>query len=196
MVTIFWILRKVAPDPALLRSSAGIFGVGFPIISEAVLEIFNQSLTTNASLASADASVQAEAFLQTTVSAGGAMTRLIAGGTLKSPSYSMTLQRLLDPTNSNAGVLTIGGLPSGVSDSELTYMPVHSYPGEDFIPFPFASAISSVKAVMEVQFDHITINGQVLPNSTIGADVTNSIGTWALIDSGVHVPSCSIQSHC
>lgn len=109
--------------------------------------------------------------------------------------YTLTLQRE-EPTDvdSNIGVMTIGGLPSGVSNDSLTWIPVNPYPINDAVFANIASSISAevqaevAKLMPTVPFrweaviDGFFVNGQLASNSSGGKPI-------ALFDS-VSVKPC------
>jgi hypothetical protein len=109
----------------------------------------------------------------------------------------MTLQRE-EPTQqgSNQGVLTLGGLPSGVSNDSLTWVPVKHYPTEIAIsghlknftvPTSLMNAVSkmlpTVPLRLEVPIDGLYVNGQMLLNSSDTPDgnltaLLDSVSDW------------------
>jgi len=108
------------------------------------------------------------------------VNRLADASQLKAPMFTLTLQRD-DPTNqsSNAGVMTLGGLPSGISNNSLTWVPVTHYPTnvslfsqfQNFQPSQMLvdavmQIIPSTPFIWEVPIDGLFINGQLQQNSS------------------------------
>lgn len=93
--------------------------------------------------------------------------------------YTLTLQRE-EPTNadSNIGVMTIGGLPSGVSNDSLTWVPVNPYPINDTViadlTIPVSAEVQAeIEKLMptipyrwEAVIDGFFVNGQLASNSS------------------------------
>jgi hypothetical protein len=110
--------------------------------------------------------------------------------------YTLTLQRDY-PTaqGSNAGVITLGGLPSGISNDSLTWVPVKKYPTNVSLFSGFDAPSTLVDAVMrilpstpylwEIPIDGLFINGQLQRNSSVNPEITNipGNGLTALFDS-------------
>ena len=46
---------------------------------------------------------------------------------LRSPMFTITLQRNTIDVGGNAGMLSIGEMPSGVSEDKLTWVPLRNY---------------------------------------------------------------------
>lgn len=115
--------------------------------------------------------------------------------------YTLSLQRQ-DPTpvGSNAGVITIGGLPSGISNDSLTWVPVRQYPSQISVFSSqnigvyqnlSAGAVADAVNIMplaplqwEVPIDGLYLNGQLLTNSSTNTTLTDQVGLTALFDSG------------
>lgn len=114
--------HRIAADAALqvARDSAGIFGVGFGIISKASSEIFQAVAQSRGLTGNSPTDQLISLYSNITTQYGGAMYRLAQTGRLRNPGFSMTLQRFADLESSNAGLLTIGGLPSGISNDSMT----------------------------------------------------------------------------
>lgn len=117
--------------------------------------------------------------------------------------YTLSLQRE-DPTpaGSNAGVMTIGGLPSGISNDSLTWVPVRQYPSQisvfsdqNIIYGVYqnlsAGVVADAVSIMplaplqwEVPIDGLYFNGQLLTNSSTNTTLTDQVGLTASFDSG------------
>lgn len=115
--------------------------------------------------------------------------------------YTLTLQREI-PTSvgSNAGVLTIGGLPSGISNDSLTWVPVRQYdsslvlssnlatpvnkPASPTLAKDIESIIPTLPFVWEAAIDGLYLEGTLLTNSSVNTTFTNQYGLSALFDSG------------
>lgn len=114
-------------------------------------------------------------------------------GTSRAPMYTLSFQRE-DPTSvgSNAGVMTIGGLPSGISNDSLTWVPVKNYPasvlfgdlGVDQAVVAAATKIfPSTPFLWEAVIDGFYVNGKLQANSSVDTNLTNQVGLTALFDS-------------
>ncbi|KAF7968544.1 hypothetical protein HWV62_30165 [Athelia sp. TMB] len=181
-------------------SFSGLFGVGFPFISNILGEAASAAL--NASTAT---QITGESFvstyMQAMASSAPLLNRLADSGKLKSPMYTLTLQREI-PTSvgSNAGVLTIGGLPSGISNDSLTWVPVRQYdsslvlssnlatpvnkPASPTLAKDIESIIPTLPFVWEAAIDGLYLEGTLLTNSSVNTTFTNQYGLSALFDSG------------
>jgi hypothetical protein len=59
---------------------------------------------------------------------GPLLTRFITTAQLTLPMYTVTLQRDSIQVGGNVGMLSIGEMPSGVSEDSLTWVPIRAYP--------------------------------------------------------------------
>lgn len=112
--------------------------------------------------------------------------------------YTLSLQRE-DPTSvgSNAGVMTIGGLPSGISNDSLTWVPVKQYPITVSLFGGLSTAIDptlvseaekilpTTPYVWEAVIDGLYVNGNLQKDSS-GSEG----GLSALFDSSVGLVLC------
>jgi hypothetical protein len=191
------------------------FGIGLPFISNIMVTDIEQQIGGDIS------SIDGQTFLSTYFSAvdrnGPLVTRMASSGQLKSaywclsvqhisanhllrePMYTLTMQRE-EPTmeGSNAGVMTLGGLPSGISNDSLTWVPVKSYPTNISLfasfrtvqmPSTLVDEVTKILAatpfLWEVVIDGLFINGQLQQNSSVAPEITNASGNGltALFDS-------------
>ncbi|KAF7966863.1 hypothetical protein HWV62_36697 [Athelia sp. TMB] len=177
-------------------SYSGIFGVGFPYISEIVSTVVDTVLSqTTQQLTGA---TLLETYFQAMQESSPLLISLASAGKLKAPMYTLSLQRE-DPTSadSNAGVMTIGGLPSGISNDSLTWVPVQPYsidislfgglqtPIDATVIAEALKIMPTSPMVWEAPIDGVYVNGQLLKDSTAksGRRATNP-GLTALFDSG------------
>ena len=56
------------------------------------------------------------------------LTRFVTAAQLTLPMYTLTLKRDFIQVRGNAGILSIGEMPSGVSEDSLTWVPILAYP--------------------------------------------------------------------
>ncbi|EJC99086.1 acid protease [Fomitiporia mediterranea MF3/22] len=107
-----------------------------------------------------------------------------SSGFLASPQFSVTLQRTIPSLSGNVGMFTLGGLPDGVDNASLTWMPVRRYKKEQngvFVPqapdevYPYA---------WDVPLDAIYFDGVRLNGSTLGDIRLEDVGQSALVDTG------------
>ncbi|KZP16293.1 acid protease [Athelia psychrophila] len=127
----------------ITQSYSGIFGVGFPYISKIVTTIVDDVLSRTTAPLTGKSLLST--YFQAMEESSPLLISLAAAGKLRyppprlsdaqalttppsAPMYTLSLQRE-DPTSagSNAGVMTIGGLPSGISNASLTWVPVQPY---------------------------------------------------------------------
>jgi hypothetical protein len=120
------------------------------------------------------------------VSDGPLLSRIVTSNALKSPMFSITLQRNTIDIGGN-GMLSVGALPSGIEESALTWVPVRRYPvtagglqAPSFAPdeiYPFR---------WEIDIEGVFLDGQRLPDSTIPTrdEDVDSERVSALIDTG------------
>ena len=59
---------------------------------------------------------------------GPLLTRFVTAAQLTLPMYTVTLQRDSIQVGGNVGMLSIGEMPSGVSEDSLTWVPIRAYP--------------------------------------------------------------------
>ena len=59
---------------------------------------------------------------------GPFLARFVTAAQLTLPMYTLTLQRDSIQVGGNVGMLSIGEMPSGVSEDSLTWVPIRAYP--------------------------------------------------------------------
>ncbi|KAK7062691.1 hypothetical protein VNI00_000179 [Paramarasmius palmivorus] len=80
----------------------------------------------------------------------------------------------------NAGILSIGELPSGVKNESLTWVPLRTYPPEEGgLNGPPDSPGEVYPIAWEIPIDDVYFDGEKLPRSTLAAP---DISLSALID--------------
>lgn len=150
---------------------AGIFGASFPATSLAFNILFNLTVPANAT----DAEL-AEAYF-TPSPYWPPLSRLAYDGSFACPGFTLTVQRLTDPELSDVGLVTLGGLPAGIKESDLTWAPVYLYPGKVVAEGSrLAGAIEKVPTFWTIEIEGITVNGHPIGNFTEPA--------YGLVDSG------------
>lgn len=115
----------------------------------------------------------------------------------RAPMYTLSMQREIPTSDgSNAGVMTLGGLPSGISNDSLTWVPVKTYPGSLAVLGNYNGQISpsiandidqilpSAPYIWEAAIDGLYIEGQLQENSSVNKTITNQYGLNGLFDSG------------
>ncbi|KAF7315683.1 Peptidase A1 domain-containing protein [Mycena indigotica] len=110
---------------------------------------------------------------------GPAFPRMVAAKSLQLPMFSIALQRNTLDIGGNAGVLTMGELPSGVQSSSLTWNHIRGYPG--VLEAPPDSPNEVYPLAWELFIDDVYLDGVVLPRSNLSS---SSIRLSALIDTG------------
>ncbi|KAF8804906.1 acid protease [Phlegmacium glaucopus] len=115
-------------------------------------------------------------------SIGPLLARTVMRHQLMSPMFTITLQRDTIDVGGNAGMLSIGEMPSGVSEDKLTWVPLRNYTyDEGGLPAPPDSPGEVYPIAWEVMIDDVYFNGEKLPRSNISS---SSIALSALIDTG------------
>jgi len=161
---------------------SGIFGIGFPNPLAGSV-IYGDTLA--ASLGSLSSNIQpttelTDAFISTLSTQGPFTSRLAANGQLSQPLFTVTLEREDVEVGGNLGQLTLGALPAGVNQNDITWVPVRLYSEDEGGLAGSSINTSEVFPVRwEVPLDKVTLNGQTLPAPSLG-----NISYTALIDSG------------
>ncbi|KAJ6481460.1 aspartic peptidase domain-containing protein [Mycena vitilis] len=120
-----------------------------------------------------------QAVLESYPNYGPALTRMVTTNTLHAPMFSITLQRDTLDIGGNAGVLSIGSLPSGVEPTSLTWAPVRGYPGA--LQAPPDSPNETYPIAWEIFIDDVFLDGVRLPRSNLSSPKIQLSG---LIDTG------------
>lgn len=157
-------------------NDAGIVGFGFPLLSAIERDIARRS----SDLASGQRNL-ADQFFSAMAENGTLLSRLAVSGHLEQAMFSLALQRDVIDISSNPGRLTLGGLPNGIDNKSLTWVPVRLYTEENGGAAPPSFAPSETYPLYwEVMLDAVYFDGKKLPNPTGNI----SQGVSALIDSG------------
>ena len=114
--------------------------------------------------------------------------------------FTLSLQREVPTsTGSNAGVMTIGGLPSGISNDSLTWVPVKRYnasvvltervgivnkPVSPTLAQEIDSIVPTAPMEWEALIDGLYLEGTLLKNSSVNTTFTDQYGVSAIFDSG------------
>ncbi|KAJ3001261.1 hypothetical protein NUW54_g6544 [Trametes sanguinea] len=111
---------------------------------------------------------------------GPLLTRLVTLKVLERPLVVTTLQRDTISFSSNEGTLSLGALPYGLADSQLTWVPVRSYSvAQGGLPPPPFATNEVYPLAWEVPIDEVYFDGVKLPRSTMSP---SSISLSALVD--------------
>ncbi|EDR10123.1 uncharacterized protein LACBIDRAFT_318129 [Laccaria bicolor S238N-H82] len=208
--------------------SSGIFGLGFPVISDVAFRLWNQSRSSistkrqvtednpippsniklgsrilpsfnfrriefpilsdyfsspgkqrRQTLASGNVSSSAASIFHALSVFGPLLTRFVAAAQLTLPMFTVTLQRDAIQVGGNVGMLSIGEMPSGVSEHNLTWVPIRAYPY--LLPAPTDSPNEMYPLTWEIPLDDVYLDGVKLPRSTLSSPF---ITLSALVDSG------------
>ncbi|KAK7442722.1 hypothetical protein VKT23_015969 [Stygiomarasmius scandens] len=112
---------------------------------------------------------------------GPPLTRYIAQLGLE-PRFTVSLQRDTVDLGGNAGMLTIGELPDGIEEKDLTWVPVRLYsPAEGGLLPPPESPNETYPLTWEAPIDAVFLNGVKLPRSNL---TSPSLSDSALFDTG------------
>jgi len=115
-------------------------------------------------------------------SIGPLLGRWVMQHELTSPMFTITLQRDTMDVGGNAGMLSIGEMPSGVSEDKLTWVPLRNYTSDEGgLPAPSDSPNEVYPIAWEVMIDDVYFNGERLSRSNMSS---STIALSALIDTG------------
>ncbi|KAJ7445989.1 aspartic peptidase domain-containing protein [Mycena galericulata] len=160
--------RRSFPTRILSSNYATRF---FPNVSSLVSTRKRDSTESKAALTTA--------VLQSYPREGPALTRMVTTNSLAAPMFTVTLQRDTLDIGGNAGILSIGELPSGVQNSSVTWVPVRAYPGA--LVAPADSPNEEYPIAWELFLDDVYLDGVRLPRSNLSS---SSIALSALVDTG------------
>ncbi|KAK7051989.1 peptidase A1 domain-containing protein [Favolaschia claudopus] len=195
--------------PLIQTGDVGIFGLGFPLNSAIFNEVFiaekiNKpqppasrrflpsssnygtrffpnlgNLVSARKRAFASAAELTNAVLRSYSTFGPAVTRMVTTNSLAAPMFAITLQRNSVDIGGNAGMLSLGELPSGTQNSSLTWAPVRRYPNA--LQAPADSPDEMYPIAWEVFIDDVFLDGVRLPRSNLSSP---KIALSGLIDTG------------
>lgn len=112
-------------------------------------------------------------------SIGPFIDRLVAQNALVAPMVTIALQRDAIDIGGNLGVLSIGELPSGVTNESLTWVPVRGYPTtQGGLAAPADSPDELYPVTWEIPLDDVYLDGIKLARSAL----TPKISLSALLD--------------
>jgi Eukaryotic aspartyl protease len=120
----------------------------------------------------------------------GPLVSRLAQSALAAPQFTVTLQRDKIQLGGNVGMLSIGELPDGISNSSLTWVPIRGYSAAQG---GLNSPTDTYPIAWEVPIDNVFIDGQKLSPSTLSPGVA----VTALIDTGnslIRGPQDVVQS--
>ncbi|KAG2034810.1 acid protease [Suillus americanus] len=111
---------------------------------------------------------------------GPFIPRLASLGGLASPMFAIALQRDTIEIGGNEGMLSVGGLPPGVQNESLTWVPVRKYTLQQDGLTQNAS-LEAYPIAWEIPVDDVFLDGVKLPRSQLSS---SNISLSALIDTG------------
>ncbi|KAG2138469.1 aspartic peptidase domain-containing protein [Suillus clintonianus] len=106
--------------------------------------------------------------------------RLVSLGALALPMFAIALQRDTIEIGGNEGMLSIGGLPLGVQNESLTWVPVRKYTLQQGGLIQDAP-LEAYPIAWEIPVDDVFLDGVKLPRSQLSSP---NISLSALIDTG------------
>ncbi|KAF4621635.1 hypothetical protein D9613_012568 [Agrocybe pediades] len=113
---------------------------------------------------------------------GPFLPRLVELGMLSRPMFSITLQRDTIDIGGNMGMLSLGELPNGVKDANMTWVPLRLYTEEEGnLPAPPNAPKEVYPITWEVMMEGVYFDGELLPQSNL---YSSSIKLSALMDTG------------
>lgn len=122
------------------------------------------------------------AILDSFSTTGPLLTRLIQAGRLSRPMFTVSLQRNTIEIGGNVGQLSIGELPEGISEDNITWVPLRAYSvNEGGLQPPIDSPNEQYPIAWEVFIDDVYLDGEKLARSTL---TSSSIRLSALLDTG------------
>ncbi|KAJ7585746.1 aspartic peptidase domain-containing protein [Mycena floridula] len=138
-----------------------------------------------ASIKSLASTSSTDLFVSSTWKYGPLISRLVQF--LDSPMFAVRLQRgVVDAEDSTNGLLTLGILPPGIQDSDVTWVPVRLYSETDGgIPAPSWAQREIYPYRWEIDIDGVYLDGKRLANSNVEPFANiSTYATSALIDTG------------
>jgi phytepsin len=138
-----------------------------------------KNLVSSTRKRSAEGAALTQAVLQSYATYGPALTRMVTTNALVAPMFTISLQRDELDIGGNAGVLSLGELPAGVQQTDLTWAPVRGYPNA--LEAPADSPDETYPIAWELFIEDVYLDGVVLPRSNLSA---SSIALSALVDTG------------
>ena len=159
---------------------------------------FSRMLGTSTRKTARQTSSLINSALASWASIGPLVPRWVMRRDLVSPMFTIILQRDTIDIEGNAGMLSIGEMPSGVSEDQLTWVPLRNYSSDEGgLPSPpdspyeasvyFFNPASPILTgsfqiypiAWEVMIDDVYFNGERLPRSNLSS---SSIALSALMD--------------
>ncbi|KAI0637478.1 acid protease [Trametes polyzona] len=192
----------------LETGSAGILGLGFPPISliwrQLLSSKYDQPMPSSLDLppsmdlaeATSPRSLQLgesqtkrqntratlDAITDTFSTLGPLLARLVTLRILERPLVVTTFQRDTISLSRNDGTLSMGALPFGISDDQLSWVPVRSYSvAEGGLPPPPGAPNEVYPLLWEIPIDAVYFDNAQLPRSGLSLP---SISLSALVDTG------------
>ncbi|KAI0772172.1 aspartic peptidase domain-containing protein [Irpex lacteus] len=159
-------------NSAVQNGGAGIFGMGFPSQSFVQAAVVNQKFNSPTST---------DDFIQNIGAFGPLVSRLAEAGHIEQPIFSISLQRNTVDVGGK-GQITIGELPAGVDNSNVTWVPVRLYkPADGGLNPPSFAKNETYPLRWEVPIDGVFLDGKQLPDTKLTG---TSPQLSALIDTG------------
>ncbi|TRM60941.1 aspartic peptidase domain-containing protein [Schizophyllum amplum] len=165
----------------VVTDSSGIFGLGFPINSAIWRTVFVNAANSG-NVDRRQSSALTDSVIASYDSQGPFVARLVANEMLADPMFAVTLQRDTIDHGGSVGMLSLGELPSGVSNDSLTWLPLRTYAAEQGgLSPPSNSPDEEYPFTWEVFLDAVYLDGEQLPQSTLA---NSTIAPSALLDTG------------
>ncbi|KAI0684465.1 aspartic peptidase domain-containing protein [Cytidiella melzeri] len=188
----------------LETGSAGILGLGFPVISLLWRQLLQAQLSNNPptkrdrpafpsfdfilgpsnphSKRQIPPLFSSAEVIDSFATYGPLFSRLVGENGLASPMFTTTLQRDTLTIGGNVGLLSIGGLPAGIQSGSLTWVPLRAYSVQEGGLPPDPRAPNEVfPLVWEIAVDDVFFDGIKLPRSSLSP---STITLSALVDTG------------
>ena len=196
--------KQSASNPSTKRQSDASYHPHRDLLSKAIhnfaIRFFPKSgfhllsFPSLSSLAPRQSSSLVSTIFSSYSSIGPFIPRLVAQGILAYPMFTITLQRDSIDIGGNMGVMSLGKLPTGVTNDSLTWVKVRGYTtAQGGMTAPPDSPGEVYPIAWEVPIDDVWLNGQVLPRSSLSAA---NISLSALIDTAsISFPFSTIFSN-
>ncbi|KAG0693293.1 aspartic peptidase domain-containing protein [Suillus ampliporus] len=175
--------RRSLHREAVPRITATSRNYGSRLFNESILRISSSRHTkppSNQSLPQQKRQTTGASIISSFGVTGPFIPRLVSLGALVSPMFTIALQRETIEIGGNEGMLSIGGLPPGIQNESLTWIPVRKYTLQQGGLTQDAPR-EAYPIAWEIPVDDVFFDGVKLPRSQLSSP---NISLSALVDTG------------